>query len=34
MAKYRLNQKELLEHWNDQLGFIQSSNHVVTILKI
>jgi hypothetical protein len=25
MAKYRLNQQELLEHWNDQLGFIQSS---------
>lgn len=25
MAKYKLNQQELLEHWYDQLSFIQSS---------
>ncbi|MEK5338501.1 hypothetical protein NSQ19_01830 [Weizmannia sp. FSL W8-1119] len=25
MEKYKLNQKELLEHWDDQLSFIQSS---------
>lgn len=25
MAKYKLDKRELLEHWNDQLKFIQSS---------
>lgn len=25
MAKYKLNQQDLLEHWNDQLSFIKSS---------
>ena len=33
MGKYNLNQQELLEHWNDQLSFIQSSAHQFDIGK-